>query len=80
MDILDTNPTQPHTRKNQLVTMSNMSQMSKQGIEEEFVVDKEEIINFKCSICQAEPCTNYDKKGKPVCKSCHKSLEENRKV
>ena len=41
------------------------------------VLKKEEIIHHPCSICGAKESHGWNKKGKPICNSCSKSLEVN---
>ena len=55
-------------------TETLMSLMSV-DVQEEFIEDSAEIIHQKCHICGCDPSTGYDKKGRPVCKSCALNLD-----
>ena len=71
LDNLDNNSTQPPTRKE----LSENPVQIVQNVQEEFIEDSAEIIHQKCHICGCEPSTGYDKKGRPVCKSCALNLD-----
>ena len=44
-------------------------------LEEEEIIDQDDLIQHKCSICGVKPCVDWDGKGKPVCLNCFKNLK-----